>query len=242
MVKGIYYAAAGMLPRANQQEVVANNLANVNTTGFKGDRRFFRRVLDSSLVHQGIQGERGVMDNEIQTQQTDFIQGSFSQTRNPLDIAISGEGFFALETGETVSYTRNGNFFLNEDGEIVNSRAYKVLGEDGPIKVAGNEVIIKDDGQVMVDGSSAGTLKIVKFEQMDKLFRNGYGYFIPDPPQEAVTPEDLNIRQGFLENSNVEAVLEMVLMIELNRNYESCQKSIIAQDETLRMAANQIAG
>ena len=244
MIKGIYHSAAGMLPRLTQQEIVANNLANVNTTGFKGSRRFFRRVLDNTLIQQGMHGEPGMLTELEESMFTNFTEGALKETRNPLDLAIHGDGFFVLQTGEDedqVSYTRNGNFSLNAEGELVNGRDYRVMGEGGTIRITGQEVVIQSDGSVVVDGEIVDTLKIVDFEQPYKLLRNGYGYFTPVGSAEGDTPEKVDIKQGFLENSNVVAVLEMVRMIELNRNYESCQKAILAQDETLRKAVNDIA-
>ncbi|MFH0765424.1 MAG: flagellar basal-body rod protein FlgF [Calditrichota bacterium] len=241
MIKGIYHAAAGMLPRMNQQETVGNNLANVNTTGFKGDKRYFRTALDNMLLQGGPDGSPLHLTEEQFPIITDFSQGSLSETRNPLDVAINGDGFFALETGECVSYTRNGNFTINVESELVNSRGFRVLSESGPIRITGKQVLIRENGEIIVDGQVAGAFKIVDFEKPYNLKRNGFGYFLPVGGSEGMTSEKLSIKQGFLENSNVDAITEMIQMIELNRNYESCQKAIQAQDETLRLAVNDLA-
>lgn len=239
MIKGIYHAAAGMLPTMNQQETVGNNLANVNTTGFKADKRYFRSALNNSLLQGGRNGPSSKMIDESSLI-TDFTQGAFSETRNPLDVAINGDGFFAIETGESVSYTRNGSFAIGSDGDLVNNRGYRVLGEEGPIRVNGKEITIRYNGDIVVDGKSVGTLRIVDFEKPYELKRNGYGYFVPPGETTGQSPESLELRQGFLEDSNVDPIEEMIQMIELNRNYESCQKSIQAQDETLRLAVNEL--
>ena len=242
MIKGIYHAAAGMLPRMNQQETVGNNLANVNTTGFKADSRYFRTALNNKLLQGGTDGSPMMqLNRDDSSLLTDFAQGSLSETRNPLDIAIQGDGFFVIESGETISYTRNGNFAVNADGELVNNRGLKVVGEEGPLRLSGGSVVIRNTGAIVVDGRTIGTIKIVDFEQPYTLRRNGYGYFVPDPLVDGFTPEMIDIRQGFLESSNVEPIKEMIQMIELNRNYESCQKAIQAQDDTLKMAVNDIA-
>jgi len=241
MIKGIYHAAAGMLPRMNQQETVGNNLANVNTTGFKSDKRYFRTALDNMLLQGGPEGSPLQLTEEQFPIITDFSQGSLSETRNPLDLAINGDGFFAIETGESVSYTRNGNFAINVDNELVNSRGFRVLGESGPLRITGKQVLIRENGEIIADGQVVGAVKIVDFEKPYDLRRNGYGYFVPVEGGEGQPAEKLNIKQGFLENSNVDAISEMIQMIELNRNYESCQKAIQAQDETLRLAVNDLA-
>jgi len=242
MIKGLYHAAAGMLPRMNQQETVGNNLANVNTTGFKADHRFFQTELNNTIIQSGQYGEIQEFSEDEVSLVTDFSQGSLSETRNPLDIAINGDGFFVLETGDINSFTRNGNFMVNAEGELVNSRDYKVLGENGPITIVGREVVISADGSVVVDGVLIDKIKIVDFEEPYDLRRNGFGYFIPTVNFEEIDSENMTIKQGFLENSNVDPIAEMVRMIELNRNYESCQKAIHAQDTSLGLAVNQIAG
>jgi len=240
MIKGIYHAAAGMLPRMNQQETVGNNLANVNTTGFKADKRFFRTALNSSLLQGGGFGQPVQLNEDQFSLTTDFSQGAFTETRNPLDVAINGDGFIAVETGDVISYTRNGSFAISAEGELVNNRGYRVMGEEGPIKVVGKEVTIRYSGEVIIDGKSAGTLKIVDFEQPYNLKRNGFGYFVPDGDAEGFRPDNLELRQGFLEDSNVDPISEMLQMIELNRNYESCQKAIQTQDESLKLAVNEL--
>jgi flagellar basal-body rod protein FlgF len=241
MVKGIYHAAAGMLPRMSQQETVGNNLANVNTTGFKADQRYFRTALNNMLLQGGAYGQAVKMSDDQISQVTDFSQGSLLQTHNTFDLAINGDGFFTIETGDAVSYTRNGNFSINQEGELVNARGMRVLGEGGPIRISGREVTVRATGEVVVDGKTADKIKIVDFEKPYKLKRNGYGYFLPDPPADPISPEHFNVQQGFLENSNVDAISEMIQMIELNRNYESCQKAIQAQDETLKLTVSDVA-
>jgi len=241
MIKGIYHAAAGMLPRMNQQETVGNNLANVNTTGFKADKRFFRTELNNKLLQGGEHGQPVKLSESQFSLVTDFSQGTFAETRNPLDVAINGDGFFVIETGDSVSYTRGGNFAVNGAGELVNIRGHRVMGEEGPIRISGKDIVIRADGAVVVDGKTAGTLKLADFEQPYQLRRNGWGYFTPFPPQDPKEAERFDLRQGFLENSNVDPIAEMIDMIELNRNYESCQKAIHAQDETLRQVVLEIA-
>ncbi len=241
MIKGIYHAAAGMLPRMTQLDTVSNNLANVNTTGFKANRRYFRTTLNNLLLQGGPHGEPIRLSEDKYYLATDFSQGPLVETRNPLDIAINGSGFFVLETGDTESYTRNGNFTINSEGELVNHLNYRVMGEEGPITAVGREVVIRETGEVFVDGRLAGTIRIVDFEEPYRLRRNGYGYFIPVQGSEAIQAEQFGVMQGHLENSNVNPVAEMVRMIELNRSYESCQRAIHAQDETLKLAVNELA-
>jgi len=241
MIKGIYHAAAGMIPRMNQQETVGNNLANVTTTGFKADQRYFRTTLDNKLLQGGAFGQPVPLTAEQAPLVTDFSQGALAETRNALDIAINGQGFFSIETEDSVSYSRNGNFSINGENELVNAQGYRVLGEDGPIHIHGRDLVVRANGEIVVDGKTIATLKIAGFDPAVELKRNGHGYFIPVPEVDPEKPEKIELRPGFLEDSNVDPISEMIQMIELNRNYESCQKAIQAQDETLKLAVNDLA-
>ncbi|MFN3821840.1 MAG: flagellar basal-body rod protein FlgF [bacterium] len=240
MIKGIFSAAAGMLPRINQQETVGNNLANVNTVGFKADRRYFSHELNSHMLAGGASPASMMSSPEVSILITDFSPGILIETRNPLDVALSGTGFFVLETGESHSYTRAGNFTLNAQGELVNSQGHRVLGAEGPIRIEGKDVKIRSDGTIFVDDEPIGSLLIIDFPQPYQLKRNGWGYFVTNPSQEPIIPDKVEVRQGFLENSNVDPILEMLQMIELNRSYESCQKAILSQDETLKLAVTDL--
>ena len=241
MIKGIYHAAAGMIPRESQLEAVSNNLANANTTAHKTDRRLFRTTLNNQLLQGGPFGTEQTLPPELYYLQTNFEQGSLEKTDNPLDLAITGNGFFAVETDEGTFYTRNGNFKLNQDNELVTNQGYRVLGESNPIQVNGNDVVIRESGEVIVDGVVVDTIQIVDFDDKEQLHRNSYGLFVPDDEQQNQPAQDFRIMQGFIEKSNVNVVRNMVQMIELQRIYETLQKSIITQDETLRLAVNEIA-
>jgi len=241
MIKGIYHAAAGMIPRESQLEAISNNLANANTTAHKADRRLFRTTLDNRLLQGGPFGSPLTLPTELYYLQTNFEQGSLEKTDNPLDIAISGDGFFAVETDAGTFYTRDGNFKLNENNELVTNQGYRVLGESNPIQITGADVSVRETGEVIVDGSVADVLKVVDFEDRERLHRNGFGLFAPEADLPSQPAEGYRLMQGFVEKSNVNVIREMVQMIELNRIYEALQKSIIAQDETLKTAVNEIA-
>ena len=241
MIKGLYNAAAGMIPRESQLDAVANNLANANTTGFKADRRLFRTLLNNILLQGGPRGDPINLPDEDYYLHTDFSQGSLIQTHNPLDLAIAGQGFFTIETAAGESFSRDGNFKLNDAGELIDNLGNRVMGETGPIVIIGNEVVVKGTGEVVVDGGVIDKLMITDFNKPYNLHRNGYGYFVPTEDQQGSPAKDFRVEQGQLEESNVNIVQVMVQMLQLNRAYESLQKSIHAQDETLRMATNEIA-
>ncbi len=241
MIKGIYHAAAGMIPRESQLEAISNNLANANTTAHKSDRRLFRTTLNNRLLQGGPFGTPVTLPPELYYLQTDFAQGPLEKSDNPLDIAISGRGFFVIETENGNCYTRDGNFKLNEDNELVTKLGYRVLGESNPIQVTGGEVVVRDTGEVIVDGSVVDRLQVVDFEEPYNLRRNGYGYFVPEDNAPGQPVEDIRLMQGYIEGSNVNVIKEMVEMIELNRVYDMLQRAVVTQDETLKMAVNEIA-
>jgi flagellar basal-body rod protein FlgG len=241
MIKGLYDAAAGMTARIVEQETVANNLANVNTTGYKAGRSLFKVTIQGRLLEDGRLGRGMKGGDDPAYLHADPTPGALVETRNPLDVAIAGRGFFALETGDRITYTRNGSFTLNEDLELVSSQGYRVLGEAGPIRIAGRNVTISESGAVTVDGTPAATLLLVDFDDPAQLKRNALGGFEPEMGAEPFPVTDVRVLQGRLESSNVDPVAEMIRMIELNRSFESCQKAIQAQDETLKLATSEIA-
>lgn len=235
MIKGIYTSAASMAPRMFRQEVAANNLANINTAGFKKDRFFLRTLVqaDQTLSQQ----ETGIAGQII----TDYEEGPLNHSGNPLDLALRGEGFFTVDTPQGVRYTRNGHFALNTDGQLVTSEGFVVLGEDGPVEIHGEHVLIGENGEITVDGNVVDRLLITAFEKPYNLKKLGNSLFVPRSEGEAEgIAEHVVVRQGFLEGSNVHAVEEMIRMISLSRNYESDQKAIQYQDEALGKAVNEV--
>jgi len=229
MVKGIYTSASGMLARELAQEVLANNIANVETAGFKRDRIYFQKALD------GLTSAESALRVV-----TDYREGPLIRTDNPLDLAIQGRGFFAVETPGGVRYTRNGHFSVNEEGVLVTADGYPVLGEEGPIELDLSEgpLSIGEDGTIKVGNSIVDRLRIEDFEDLKALAKEGAGLFRAQV--EGRPAEEFRVRQGFLEGANVSPVGEMVRMLANYRAYEAGQRAILAQDETLRKAVNEV--
>lgn len=239
MIRGLYVAAEGMAARQRAQDAIANNLANLNTTGFKADRPAFETVYERQLYRvQGGQAQpigplsAGVVVRELYT---DFRAGALITTDNPLDVAIDGEGFFAIQTPQGVRYTRNGAFQLNAQGVLTTREGYPVLSVNNqPIQIPRNaEVRIGENGAVSANGAPVAQLLIVQ----GNLLKDAEGYFtgaaqpLPNP----------RVVAGALESSNVNMVREMVSMIELIRAYETNQRAILTHDETLGKAINELA-
>ena len=238
MIRGLYVAAEGMAARQKAQDAIANNLANLNTTGFKADRPAFATVYERQLYR--VQGTRsqpigalsaGAILRELYT---DLQQGALTTTGNPLDVAIDGAGFFAVQTPQGVRYTRNGAFQRNAGGILTTHAGDPVLGEGNqPIRVPPNATVhIGEDGAVLANGTRVGRLLIVQ----GNLTKAPDGDFV-GAAQPIANPR---VVAGALEASNVNMVREMVTMIELIRAYETHQKIIQAHDDTLQRAINEL--
>ncbi len=241
MVNGLYTASRSMMNIMNKQDVNAQNLANANTTGFKITELATRSVVtidknDEQKLHQA---EKQNLDEVY----THFTQGPLVQTGNHLDLAITGSGFFHVETPEGIGYSRNGSLSLNAEGDLVTLTGKKVLDDnDNPIHIEGQNAQFQSDGGVFVDGIKIAKLALSEFPNPKKLLASGDGIFrnmqakenIPDPATHS------EIKQGFLEGSNVDVVSTMVKMISQSKNYEANQRVIHAIDETLTKAVNDV--
>ncbi len=241
MIKGIYTSAVGMMPNKLKIDVIANNLANIETTGFKKDN-IFVRILHSAVLDINKNGGNELSGLYI-TEYTSFDQGNLKQTGNAFDIAINGIGFFAVQTQDGLRYTRNGNFTITSEGKIVNANGHALAGVGGEIKLPDfyklkdAEIKITPKGEIYINDKLIDRIKIVWFSDLTKLKKESRTYFKADDGVEAVEiSEGFEIYQGFLEESNVNAIEEMVRMIEANRSYESSYKAVQHQEETLSKA------
>lgn len=236
MLKGLFIARAGMLPRQYQLDVIANNLANMNTVGYKKDKLFYRRLVDAMEPAKNDPDQINRID-EI----TDFSTGNIRQTGNPLDLAIVGDGFFMIQTPDGDVFTRNGNFTLDPNGRLVTQDGYAVMGSGGEIQLAGNDFRITEDGKIMVNDEVVDSLRIVKFEDTTLLKKIGSSYFMDEDEAGMVdvSPDQIQVRQGFLEGSNVSGIEEMTQMINLYRQFELGEKTITTQDRTLDKLINE---
>jgi flagellar basal-body rod protein FlgG len=243
MIKGIYSSASGMQYLQLKQEITANNLANVSTTGFKKEGVFRKTLMDREKILR-MNATDFVNLEEVDIVKTDYSRGSLSVTNNPLDFAIDGNGFFAVETLNGIRYTRNGNFILDGENYLVTTNGYRILNQNNqPIQIAPEgEVFISDDGSVTVNGEVMARLKITDFPNPYNLLKMGDGLFY-DLSNLGFTPQfdTYRIRQGVLEESNVNAIEEMAKMINTIRDFDTNQRSILAQDQTLDRAVNEIA-
>lgn len=242
MNSGMYSAVSGNIAAMQRMDVITNNLANINTAGFKKDRMIFDSMLNSAknpTPAAGTLTDAPVLSGY--TIETDFSAGALKQTGNPLDLSLDGDGFFVVDTPQGKAYTRQGNFHLDGKGQLVTADGYAVQGNGGPVTVKGGRLEIDNKGGVFVDGSQVGTLALVDFPKPYQLQKTGSALFIPSGPEATEQPAtNTNVRQGTIEDSNVQPLMEMVNLIETSRFYEQCVKTVQSYDEMANKAANDL--
>jgi flagellar basal-body rod protein FlgG len=232
MSGAIYVSANGALSQQMRLEVLSNNLANMNTVGFKEDCATFL-LQPESPSNSTVQGLPAEMAYQRLGQYTNFTQGLTEFTGNPLDLAISGSGFFAVRSPQGILYTRKGNFTRNEEGVLVTREGYPVLSETGEIQVDEEEFHVDSEGNVSTtEAGVIAKLRVQDFSKTAVMKKIGDTFFLP-PHADAdpIAPENFEIRQGYLERSNVNAVKTMTELIESLRVFESYQKAIRTIDE-----------
>jgi flagellar basal-body rod protein FlgG len=233
MIKGIYTAARALDHKMKNIDVIANNLANINSTGYKREIPFYE-VLNNA-------GEAQMKKVTSQS------QGEVVQTSNPLDLAISGKGFFVVqdEFGNN-ELTRDGKFRISDDGFLVNSTGMRVIGKNGPISLEETlvdksvNIKISKDGEIKIGDKPIGDILIANVADPSSLTRAEGSNFTSD--NQEYTPEsadNYSISQGYLEEANTNPIVEMEAMIQLNKDYESAQKIMTALDLSLG-EANEI--
>ena len=243
MIRGIYTGASGMLAESMRTDVISNNLANVNTAGFKKDvtvTKDFTSML-ISRINDGADAPViggvgvGVVVDEVATIHS---TGVMRNTGNDFDVAIEGKGFFAVQTPNGVRYTRNGTFAKNIQGELITQDGYPVLGQNGPIQIKGSKMVVSDDGRVLVDNQPVGKLQVVEFANEKQLTKEGASLYVAPPG--LGKPATGGIRQGTLELSNVNVIGEMVNLISNYRAYEVNGKVVQSHDHLLDKAVNEV--
>lgn len=222
MISGVFRLMDGSLTQQLRFENISNNLANINTNGFKKDVLSFDKALSMNSISS-----------------IDFSPGPIVHTGNDLDIALEGSGFFKIQTPEGERYTRDGAFTLDNQGRLITRNGDTVLGTNGPITIRGEAFTINRDGQIVDDNGSLGTLSIVDFKEPHLLKKEGSSLYNYAGVQTDIMPaENPNVQQSYLEKSNVNPSEEMIKMIEAYRNFESVQKAIQSMDEVTNKMVN----
>jgi len=223
-ISGIYEAVDASVAQKLKFDNISNNLANINSNAFKKDIVSFDKALAIKIIST-----------------TDFTLGPIHYTGNKLDVALGGPGFFKIRTPKGIRYGRNGAFTCNVDRVLITQNGDPVLGKNGPIKINGTDVSIKNDGQVVVDGQPVDTIVVVDFKQTRLLRKEGGSCYIYQGKAEDIfIAENTAVQQGYLEKSNVNATGEMIKMIEALRAFESAQRAIQTMDELNRKMVNDV--
>lgn len=224
-----------------QMEVVANNIANMNTTGFKGEKMMFTEHLVRSKGGETVFGDSISFVRDIATMR-DTSEGPMKATSNPLDLAISGEGYFVIGTVRGEYYTRNGHLKLDDTGQLVTQAGDPVLSDNGEpffFSPQDTEINISRDGVVSTENGDLGRIRVVSFNNEQRLQAVSAGlYTTKEPPQDMESPQ---IVQNMLESSNVQPILEITKMIEVSRSYASLQKFIDQEDERIKKMSEEFA-
>ena len=233
-----------------QMDVVANNVANINTSGYKADRSLFEEYLRSN-AHEDNFASSDRRLSFVQDRATfhDFSAGPIDETRNPLDVAIDGGGFLAVQTPAGERYTRDGGLQINNQGQLVTASGYQVLGNSGPIvfQPTDKQINIASDGNVTVlEGtgridSVRGKLRMVSFAQAQQLVKEGSNLYAAGEGQAAQPDTTSRLRQGFIEKSNVNSVHEMSRMIEITRTYTQISSLLQQQSDLHKSAIEKLA-
>jgi len=247
MVRGLYIAGTGMMLQRRHMDIITNNIANADTTGFKKehlvshtfDEVLIRRINDTHVLSQAPRIGPMNLGTQVDQLYINFEEGSLEGTERTTDLALIGDAFFVMQTPDGERYTRTGAFYIDELGYLVDGEGNYLLGENGSIYVGGLDFSVDTTGGVRVGQEYIDTIRTVSFADNGALRKQGSNlYFSLEAPQAAANP--YAIAQGYLEMSNVDIGREMVDMLSVFRTYETNQRMLTMIDETVGKAVNEI--
>lgn len=232
-----YIALSRQLALRREMNVVANNLANMNTPAFKAERMIFREFIEKPKPDEPLSfvQDFGMARN--------LTEGPAASTGNPLDLAISGQAYFSIDTPEGVRYTRHGRFQLDGQGQLINSQGSPVLSANGaPINIpqGSSPISVASDGTVSGKDGVIGKIGLTEFADQTALKRDANGLYNAED-QQPQAAADSQLMQGMLEQSNVQPILEMTRMIDIHRSYQSAQRLVSQEHEQAMRAINKLA-
>jgi flagellar basal-body rod protein FlgF len=244
MDSGYYAVSAGLAAQSQALDVVAHNLANLATSGYRGQQTTFR----SLMAGHGVKGHGRVLATSLNAvvnnfgvlsgSRLDLTPASLAPTGNPLDVGVAGSGFLTVQSAQGVVYTRDGSFHVTAAGQLVTSQGNAVLGEQGPVILPSGSVAISSDGTISVEGTVVDKLKLAEFPPGTNLVAVGNATYSA-PNGSALVAAESSVRQGMLEGSNVSPTEGVVQLITVQRNTEMLARALSALDGQLNQLAVQ---
>ena len=239
MDSGYYAACAGLAAQTQALELVANNLANLGTAGYRGQQATFQSLVAGGGTVPWNPLNAAVNDfGVLGGSRVDLTPGSLAATGNPLDMGVAGPGFLVVQSAEGTVYTRNGGFHTTPTGQLMTAQGDAVLGEQGPITLPNGAVAVSADGTISVDGAVAAKLRVAEFAPNTSLRALGNALYAA-PAGSELPAASSSIRQGVLENSNVSPVEGAVQLIGIQRNAEMLQRALTLFDSQFNQTAVQ---
>ena len=248
MLRSLYIASTGMLVQKQKMDVMTNNIANIETIGYKKDTMisssfkdlFIERTNDPNII--SISNDVGLQNTGLHVEEIaiSFKQGSIEETQRLSDLALEGSGFFVVSTQQGERYTRDGSFGVNKEGYLVNADGLYVSGENGRILVGDNEFAVDENGGVFIDGLQVDRLKIVSFSDAAALRKQGSNLYYNFGNAQVLAATDTTVKQGFLENSNVDMAQAMIDVMAVSQAYQTNQRIVKMLDESLQKTVNEV--
>lgn len=257
MLNNIYAPLSGALAQEKVLDIIANNLANLNTVGFKGESVTFKLLppepeknyvdplppANYKIPFEEILPLRGNEMSYVGVSGVvrDKSQGTVIETKNPLDVMVEGDGYIGVNTKQGIRYTRNGSLSMNSNGNLVDFLGNPIIGEQGNILIAGKNIEINPLGEVYQDGEYVDRIQLYTTPDEAQMEKVGTNYYIFNGNQDDMTTvENPTMRQGYLEGSNVNAIKSLTNMILAHRSYEAYQKAVKNMDSMMDKSANSI--
>ena len=237
MDRGVYAIVSGAIGQERRLDIVAKNLANSQSVGYKREKILFKTFLANAAGSAQMKSQADKVFTRPTGTFLDWNGGAQRQTGHATDLALEGDGFFVVKTPRGPEYTRSGNFKVTPAGQLATLDGMPVLGQSGPVQIPPGKLLVNREGEVTVDGGTIDTIKVVKLKDLGSSTRVGERYITKGPIEPSPST---SIVQGSLEESNVNAIEEFVGLVDLSRQYEAAQKVIQSMDDATKQAVNEI--